>query len=123
MGKHSKFAAWLHVVCGLFLSGLIISIWVLAATLEPLVSGTFIPELVATFGRPVALALLGLFAVELLGATAVILSNTWGRPVLTGISFLHVWAFPVGTCLAVYTVWALWFAQPVQLVAHAAGET
>lgn len=111
MQFHVKVAAWLHIICAVFVMGCVATLWVLAASLAWLVQGTFIPELIALFGKPIAIALLSVAVLELAGALAALARRTWGRWVLSGVNLPLVWLFPVGTAVAVYSFWALWFAN------------
>ena len=69
--------------------------------------GTFIPGLLAMFGKPLATLLLTLAAVELISAVALTRAGLWSRYPLRFISFLLLFAFPIGTSVAIYTFWAM----------------
>ena len=64
MRNHEIAVGWMHVVAGLFVLGCVSLLWVLAAQLAPSFEGTFVPELFKTFGRPIALVLLGLAGLD-----------------------------------------------------------
>ncbi len=107
MRNHELAVAWMHVVAGLFVLGCVTLLWVVAAQLAPFFEGSFVPELFAMFGRPVALALITLAGLETLAAVALLRGHTWPRAVLVGVSFLQLAIFPIGTAVSVYTFWAL----------------
>ena len=107
MRNHEIAVGWMHVVAGLFVLGCVSLLWVLAAQLAPSFEGTFVPELFKTFGRPIALVLLGLAGLQTLAAVALLRGMRWPRAVLMGVSLLHLAIFPVGTALSIYTFWAL----------------
>lgn len=108
MSRHLVFACWMHVVAGIFVVGCVALIWVAAAQLAPTFAGTFVPGLVALFGKPIAIVLIALASIEWLSAVALLFRNrTWARFALGAISVLLLFVFPIGTTLAVYTFFAL----------------
>lgn len=110
-------AAWLHVAAGAFIVGLVVTLWVCAAMLASTVDGSFIPELVAMFGRPIAVALIAFGTIQIGAAVALLRGREWARVALGIVSALLAPVFPIGTALAVYTGWALVTAPSPQTLA------
>ena len=107
MNKHLLAVAWLHVTVSAFVIICVSVIWIASAGLSSTFEGTFIPGLVAMFGKPLATLLLTLAAVELISAVALTRAGLWSRYPLRFISFLLLFAFPIGTSVAIYTFWAM----------------
>ena len=105
MNTHEVVAAWLHVVAGVFVAACVSMLWLAAAMLAPYFEGSFVPGLVAMFGRPVAVVLLVFAFVELVAAVALLRGRAWARGVLLGVSVLLVPIFPIGTAVALYSAW------------------
>lgn len=104
---HKQIAAWLHIAAGAFVATLIAGLWVYAALLAPIFEGSFIPELFAMFGRPVAVALLSFAMLEIVAAVALLRRRRWARFALVAVGAAQLAVFPIGTALTLYTLWAL----------------
>ena len=104
---HRKIASWLHIAVGALIAALISTLWICAALLAPVFEGSFIPGLVAMFGRPVAVALLAFATLEVAAAVALLRRRRWARYGLYGVAATQLVIFPIGTALALYTSWAL----------------
>ena len=104
---HRKIASWLHIAVGALIAALISTLWICAALLAPVFDGSFIPGLVAMFGRPVAVALLAFATLEVAAAVALLRRRRWARYGLYGVAAAQLVIFPIGTALALYTSWAL----------------
>ena len=115
MRTHEVIVGWLHLIAGLFVFGAVAVLWYLAAQLASLFAGTFIPELFAMFGIPIAVILLAASGLEIAASIALIQRNVashgWARPVLIGLSALQLFLFPIGTAVSIYTFWALLFQK------------
>jgi hypothetical protein len=107
MSLHRRIAAWLHVAVAAFIVGATGMLWICAAMLAPTFEGSFVPDLVAMFGRPIAVALIAFGTLEAAAAIAVLRGREWGRVALVMISALQLVVFPIGTAVALYTGWAL----------------
>ena len=107
MSRRRLIAAGLHVAAGLFVAGTVGTLWVCAAMLAPMFEGSFVPGLVAMFGRPVAIVLIGFGVLEVAAAIALLRGSSWARMVLLTVSAVLLFVFPVGTALSIYTGWAL----------------
>ena len=107
MSTRRKIAAWLHIAAGVFVAGMVGALWVLATMLASTFEGSFVPELVAMFGRPVAAALIGFGVLEVAAAIALLRGREWARVPILMASAVQLLVFPIGTALAIYTVWAL----------------
>ncbi|MEO8506192.1 MAG: hypothetical protein ABI593_01025 [Betaproteobacteria bacterium] len=112
MRVHQVVVGWLHVVAGLFAAIGVAVIWVAAAQLAPLFDGTFIPGLLALFGRSVAIALLVITGVEIIAGIALLRGQSWSRVPLVCIGLVQLVAFPFGTALGLYTFWVLLLGWP-----------
>jgi len=106
-GRRQQWAAALHIVAGTCTVGLISGLWVCAALLAPIFEGSFVPGLVAMFGRPVAIALIGFGVLETGTALALLRGRSWARVMLLMVSALQLPVVPIGTALALCTAWAL----------------
>lgn len=109
MNTRRKVAAWLHIAAAAFVATLVAGLWVCAALLAPSFEGSFLPELVTMFGRPVAVALLVFTAVEAAAAIALLRGQPWAVHLLMGVGLLQLPVFPIGTALSIYTLWSLLF--------------
>jgi len=104
MNGHRIAIVVLHTIVGLFVFGCVATIWVAATLLAPTFEGSFVPELVAMFGKPIASVLLALAVIEVVAALAFLRSGVrWPRYALATISVLLLFAFPIGTAIALYT--------------------
>ena len=90
---------------------MISTLWICAALLTPVFDGSFIPGLVAMFGRPVAVALLAFATLEVAAAVALLRRRRWARYGLYGVAATQLVIFPIGTALTIYTLWALMFSD------------
>ncbi len=107
MNRQRRITAGLHIAAGLFVAGTAGALWVCAALLAPTFEGSFVPGLVAMFGRPIAVALIGFGVLEVAAAVGVLRQSAWARVTLLLVSAVQLLMFPIGTALALYTVWAL----------------
>ena len=108
---HEIVAAWLHVAIALLVAGCVGYLWFAATELAPLVEGSFIPGLIAWIGRPVALALFAVTALQFGGAVALLRQPGRGGTVLIVLSLLLLVIFPIGTAVGGYSLWALLAAR------------
>ena len=65
----------------------------------------WIAQVVAMFGKPIAIALILIALVDLVGAIGMLRGQPWARPILIGISILELPIFPFGTAVGLYTLW------------------
>lgn len=79
--------------------------WYAVASIGSTVRTGWVGQVVAMFGKPIALALMFIALVDLVGAVGYLRGYSWSRWVLIGISVLELPIFPVGTAVAVYTLW------------------
>ena len=107
MSRHRQIAAGLHISAGLFVAGTVGALWVCAALLAPTFEGSFVPGLVAMFGRPIAVVLIGFGVLEIAAAIALLRDSAWAHVALLMVSAVLLLVFPIGTSLAIYTGWAL----------------
>ena len=111
MRTHVIIVGCLHLIAGLFVFGCVAVLWYLAAQIASLFVGTFIPELIAMLGIPIAVILLAASGLEIAASVALIRPgvspHAWARPMLIGMSALQLLIFPIGTAIAIYTFWAL----------------
>ena len=103
---HIAVVAWLHIFVGMFLFACVSIIWICAAGLASTFEGSFVPGLVAMFGKPIALVLLALATLQFISAVALSRGRRWSLYPLGLISFLLLFVFPIGTAMAAYTFWA-----------------
>ena len=108
MDTHRIVVAWLHIVTSLFVIICVALLWWATAGLTPLVAGSFIPELIAWVGKPVAFAFLLFAGIELAASIALLKQREWGRALLTAVSAIQIWIVPIGTAIALYTLCGLW---------------
>ncbi|RZI71768.1 MAG: hypothetical protein EOP80_14600 [Variovorax sp.] len=108
---HEIVAAWLHVAIALLVAGCVAFLWFAAAELAPLMQGSFIPGLIAWVGRPVALTLFAVTALQLGAAVALLRQPGRGGTVLIVLSLLLLVIFPIGTAVGIYSLWALLVAR------------
>src|SRR4051794_12807383 len=116
MRNHETIVAWIHLVLSISLGGAIIFIWFAAAQLAPLFSWSFIPGLIAMFGKPFAIALLSITLIDAIGAVGLLRRQTWARPVLIGISVIELPIFPFGTAVGAYTLWTMTYRSRTTLI-------
>ena len=114
---HEVVVAWIHIFVALFVCSCVLIIWIGSALLAPTFEGTFIPGLVAMFGRPVAAFLLILACVEAAAATALLRGHFWARTTLVVVSVFQLPIFPIGTAIAAYTMWVLLRKEPPSSIA------
>ena len=116
MGRHLKIAAWLHVFSSSFVLVCVAVIWIAASGLASVFAGSFIPDLVAMFGIPVAILLLTIATIELVASVALLRGRNWPRIALGAVSCLQLFIFPIGTALSVYTFLAIsqYFSTPTK---------
>lgn len=112
--------AGVHIAAGAFVIVIVGLLWICAALLEPTFEGSFVPGLVAMFGRPVAALLIGLGVLEIAAALALLRRKAWARVALLALSVLQLLIFPIGTAIAVLSGWLLMTAcravdEPVDL--------
>jgi hypothetical protein len=105
--RHVQAVALLHGAVSVMIAAAVVLLWMAAAELAPLFHGSFVPELLAWLGRPVAIACLLLAAIGLAGAIGLWRHRRWARWPLIAVSVLLLWVFPIGTAMAVYTFWVL----------------
>lgn len=86
MSRRRQIAAWLHIAAGLFVAGTVGALWVCAAMLAPMFEGSFVPGLVAMFGRPIAVVLIGFGVLEVAAAIALLRESGWARVALLMVS-------------------------------------
>jgi len=104
MNGHRIAIVVLHTLAGLVVFGCVATIWIAAVALAPTFEGSFIPGLVAMFGKPIASVLMTLALIEVVAALAALQSERrWPRFVLMAISALLLFVFPIGTAIAIYT--------------------
>ena len=116
MRIHEIITGWLHFIAALFVFGLVAIFWCLAAQIASLFADTFIPELFAMYGIPIAVILLAASRLEIAASIALISRNVgphaWARPVLIWVSAVQLLIFPIGTAIAIYTIWAFQVLKP-----------
>ena len=105
--KHIVAVAWLNLLAASFVVVCVSIIWVAAARLAVTFEGSFIPGLVAMFGKPIASVLIFLATLQLVCAIALLRGRRWPRYPLVFISLLLLFVFPIGTAVGVYTLWAM----------------
>lgn len=104
---HRIIAACLHAALSAMVLSCVTFLWFAAAELAPVFEGSFIPDLFVMFGRPLAVALLAVAALQMVAAIAVVRGRKWGRIVLACFSIALLAMFPVGTAIGAYALWAL----------------
>jgi hypothetical protein len=119
MGTRRQFVAWVHVVVGCALVAGVAALWIAAALLAPLFEGSFVPELVAMFGRPIAIGLLVFGTLEVAAAWGLLRGQRWARRVLFVVALLQFSLVPVGTAIAVVTWWAIAMPGPARATPEA----
>jgi len=107
MNKREAVAGWLHMAIGAIFLITVIALWLLAAELAPLFKGSFVPDLFAMFGKPIAIAVICIAGLEVAAAIALVRRHTWARAVLIVYSLLLLLVFPIGTAVGAFTLWAL----------------
>ena len=116
MRNHETVVAWIHLALSMTLGGAIIFIWYAAAQLASLFSWSFIPGLIAMFGKPFAVALLVIVLIDAVGAVGLLRRQAWARPVLIGISVIELPIFPLGTAVGAYTLWTMTYRSRATLL-------
>jgi hypothetical protein len=112
-----KIAAYLHIVASLFVIGIFGLLWYAAAGLASVFEGSFVPGLVAMFGKPIAIFAISFGVLEMTASIAVLRYKSWGRYTLLVVSVAQIWIFPIGTALSIFTFWALWNAEQDKVTA------
>jgi hypothetical protein len=107
MRGHELAVGWIHLALSLTLMALVGGLWWAAAGLASVVKGTWIPQLIGMFGKPIAIAVILIALIDLVAAIGMLRGQTWARPMLIGISVLELPIFPFGTAVALYTLWTL----------------
>ena len=108
MRRHEVVVAILHLLGGLFVACCTAVVWIGAALLAPTFDGTLVPDLVAWVGRPIAITLLSIAAVDIVAAIALLRGpSSARRDDADDRRRAAVFVFPFGTALAIYTWWAL----------------
>ena len=110
-----KIAAYLHIVASLFVIGVFSMLWYAAAGLASLFEGSFVPELIAMIGKPIAIFAICFGAMEMAASIAVLRNQSWGRRALFIVSIAQIWIFPIGTALSIFTFWAMWKAEQIEV--------
>ncbi|MEP6834120.1 MAG: hypothetical protein ABJB74_12030 [Gemmatimonas sp.] len=105
MRSHEIAIGWIHVGVSVFLLTLVGVLWWAAAGLASAFRGSWIPQLIGMFGKPIAVALIVIASVDLIAAIGLLREQPWARPVLIGVSVLELPIFPFGTAVAIYTLW------------------
>jgi hypothetical protein len=108
MPSHRTIVSSLHIAIGLVVIGLFGFLWYSAAALAPTFKGSFVPDLVAMFAKPVAVLAIALGVLECTSSVALLRRKAWSRYTLSFISTLQLVVFPIGTAVSVYTLWVLW---------------
>jgi hypothetical protein len=106
--NHEAIVGWTQIVVGLFIAGTISVLWVSAAKLASLVRATFIPGLIAMYGKPIAIFLITVAIIDIVGAVALLRHQSWGRALMIAVGIAELPIFPIGTVVGAYTLWALW---------------
>ena len=110
MNTHVKIVGILHIVYGLILLGLSLTLFFglgLAGSIV-LVSGD--PNSATLLGV-IGTGLSGFFGLlalpNLIGGWALLAGKSWGRILVLVLGFIHLIDIPIGTALGIYTIWAL----------------
>lgn len=107
MRGHEIAVGWIHLALSLTLITFVGVMWWAAAGLAAVVKGTWIPQLISMFGKPIAIAIIVIALVDLVAAVGMLRGQSWARPMLIGISVLELPIFPFGTAVSLYTLWTL----------------
>ena len=107
MSNHRKIVASLHIVASLFVLGIFSLLWYAAAGLASGFEGSFVPGLVAMFGKPIAVFAISFGLLEMTAAIGLLRHQSWARTTLFVVSVAQLWIFPIGTAISIYTFWAL----------------
>ena len=89
----------------MFLLSIVGGLWWALASIGSAVRTGWIAQVVAMFGKPIAIALMVIALVDLVGAIGLLRGQTWARPILIGVSILELPIFPFGTAVGIYTLW------------------
>lgn len=110
MNTHVKIVGILHIVYGLLLVGLALTIFFglgIAGTLA-LTQGE---QGAATLLGVLGTGLSGLFGIlslpNIIGGWALLAGKGWGRILVLVLGFIHLIDIPIGTALGFYTIWVL----------------
>ena len=110
MNTHVKAVGILHIIYGLMLLGLAMTIFFglgIAGTLAFSQGEQEAATLLGVLGT----GLSGLFAFlslpNIIGGWALLAGKGWGRILLIVMGFVHLIDIPIGTALGIYTIWAL----------------
>ncbi len=107
MRTRHRIAAGLHIAVGCLIAALVAVLWICLALLAPVFEGTFVPDLFAMFGQPLAVATLAYAGLEVAAAIALLRAHRWARYALGAVSLTQFAIVPIGTALSVYTFWVL----------------
>ena len=103
--SHEIAIGWIHVGVSVFLLSIVGMLWWAIAGIGSAVRTGWIAQVVAMFGKPIAIALILIALVDLVGAIGLLRGQPWARPILIGISILELPIFPFGTLVGIYTLW------------------
>ena len=110
MNTHVKIVGILHIVYGLLLLGLALTVLFglgFAGSMA-LINGE---QDAATILGVLGTGLSGLFAFlslpNIIGGWALLAGKSWGRILVLVLGFLHLIDIPLGTALGFYTIWVL----------------
>ena len=105
MRSHEIAVGWIHVGVSVFILSLVGGLWWAMAGIASTVRTGWVAQVVAMFGKPIAIALLLIALVDLVGAIGLLRGQAWARPILIGISVVELPIFPFGTIVGIYTLW------------------
>jgi len=103
--SHEIAIGWIHVGVSVFILTLVGALWWAIAGIGSGVRTGWVGQVVAMFGKPIAIALMLIALIDLVGAIGLLRGQTWARPLLIGISVLELPIFPFGTIVGIYTLW------------------
>lgn len=110
MNKHVKIVGILHIIYGLMLLGLALTLFFGLGIVGTLAFSQGEQEAAALLGV-LGTGLSGLFAIlslpNIIGGWALLAGKGWGRILVLVLGFVHLIDIPIGTVLGVYTIWAL----------------
>ena len=106
MRSHEIAIGWIHVGVSVFILSLVGGLWWAMAGIASTVRTGWVAQVVAMFGKPIAIAHLLIALVDLVGAIGLLRGHSWARPILIGISVLELPIVPFGTIVGIYTLWA-----------------
>ncbi len=105
MRSHELAIGWIHVGVSVFLLSLVGGLWWALSSIGSAVRTGWIANVVAMFGKPIAIALMLIALIDLIGAIGLLRGQSWARPILIGVSVLELPIFPFGTAVGLYTLW------------------